>query len=101
MLKILVFEKTKKMFRLELGNVLGVKLGILKDSELIGTMYLSLKSLVGWIMTIPTLIVLFKIRLVSISLQFLYKIICRLHMFIIHSIPFLLQLEALGLMYRP
>ena len=45
----------------------------LNDSELIGTMYLSLKSLIGWIMTTPTLIVLFKIRLVSISLQFIDK----------------------------
>ena len=48
MLKILApirdFQKIKnKMFSLELGNVREVKLGVLNDSELIGTMHLSLK----------------------------------------------------------
>ena len=53
MLKIMVpnrdFEK-KKNLCLELGYVLEVKLGVLNDSELIVIMYLSLKSLIGWIM---------------------------------------------------
>ena len=46
MLKILApirdFQKKKKRLSLELGNVWEVKLGVLNDSELIGTMYLSL-----------------------------------------------------------
>ena len=46
MLKIVVsngnFQKIEKMLRLELCNVWEVKLGVLNDSELIGTMYLSL-----------------------------------------------------------
>ena len=46
MLKILApirdFQKKKKMLSLELGNAWEVKLGVLNDSELIGTMYLSL-----------------------------------------------------------
>ena len=47
-----------------------VKLGVLNDSELIGTMYLSLKSLIGWIMTTPTLYFDSKLGL----FQFLYMI---------------------------
>ena len=57
MLKILVpnrFSKNiKKKICLELGNVLGVKPGVLNDSELIGTMYLSLKSIIAWIIPTP------------------------------------------------
>ena len=57
MLKILLpnrdFRKYIYIYKyFELGNVLGVKLGGLNDSELIGTMCLSLKSLNAWI--IPT-----------------------------------------------
>ena len=42
------------MFGLEMGNVWGVELGGLNDPVLIGTMNLSLKSLIGWIMATPT-----------------------------------------------
>ena len=59
MLKILVpnrdFRKYIYKKKIELGNVLGVKLGVLNDSELIGTMYLSLKSIIAWIIPIPLL----------------------------------------------
>ena len=51
------------MFSLELGNVWGVKLGVLKDSESTGTMYLSLKSLIGWKMITPSLMYLVKLGL--------------------------------------
>ena len=54
MLEILVPNRDfrKKKFCFELGNVLGVKLGVLNVSELIGTMYLPLKLILAWI--IPT-----------------------------------------------
>ena len=59
MLKILVpnrdLRKYIKKICFELGNVLGVKLGVLNDSELIGTMYLSLKPLFAWIIPTPLL----------------------------------------------
>ena len=66
------------------------------DSELIGTMFLSLKSLINWIMITPTLMLHFKIRLISISLQFLYKIDLQTSHVYIHSTPSLLKLEGLG-----
>ena len=42
-----------------------VKLGVLNGSELIGTIYLSLKSSIGWIMTTPTLIFWYRFMLIS------------------------------------
>ena len=54
-----------------MGIVWGVKLGVLKDSESIETMYLSLKSLIGGIMITPSLIFVLKLGL----LQFLYTIL--------------------------
>ena len=56
--RILILKK-----KMELGNVWGVKLGVLNDSELIATIYLSLKSLFGWILTTFTRIFWVKIRL--------------------------------------
>ena len=42
------------MFNLAFSNLLGVKLGVLHDSELIANIYFSLKPILGGKMATPT-----------------------------------------------
>ena len=60
-------------------------------------MYLSLKSLIGWIINTPSLMFVFKLGLFQFLYKFLYKIIFQTIHVYNHSTPFLLKIEGIRL----